>query len=63
MWLRTGQLANRVQDIAHVYPCAVIVPEGGSIWELYHGCCLGYKPNQDTNSDLNMLDTILSVSM
>ena len=49
MWLRTGQLANRVQDIAHVYRCAVIMPEGGSIWELYHGFYLGYKPNQDIN--------------
>ena len=47
MWLRTGQLANRVQDIALAYRCAVIMPEGGSIWELYHGCYLGYKPNQD----------------
>ena len=28
---------------------AVIMPEGGSIWELYHGCYLGYKPNQDIN--------------
>ena len=42
-----GQLANRVPDIVHVYRCAVIMPEGGSIWELYHGCYLGYKPNQD----------------
>ena len=25
------------------------MPEGGSIWELYHGCYLGYKPNQDIN--------------
>ena len=49
MWLRTGQLANRVQDIALAYRCAVIMPEGGSIWELYHGCYLGYKPNQDIN--------------
>ena len=47
MWLRTGQLANRVQDIALAYRCAVIMPEGGGIWELYHGCYLGYKPNQD----------------
>ena len=49
MWLRTGQLANRVQDIALAYRCAVIMPEGGGIWELYHGCYLGYKPNQDIN--------------
>ena len=49
MWLRTGQLANRVQDMALAYRCAVIMPEGGSIWELYHGCYLGYKPNQDIN--------------
>ena len=47
MWLRTGQLANRVQDIALAYRCAVIMPEGGSIWELY--CYLGYKPNKDIN--------------
>ena len=38
-----------MQDIAHVYQCAVIMSEGGSIWELYHGCYLGYKPNQDIN--------------
>ena len=38
-----------MEDIAHVYRCAVIMPEGGSIWELYHGCYLGYKPNQDIN--------------
>ena len=30
-----------------MYRCAVIMSEGGSIWELYHGCYLGYKPNQD----------------
>ena len=48
--LGMGHLANRVQDIAHVYRCAVIMPEGGSIWELYHGCYLGYKPNQDISS-------------
>ena len=47
MWLHTGQLANRVQDIALAYRCAVIMPEGGGIWELYHGSYLGYKPNQD----------------
>ena len=29
-----GQLVNRVQDIAHVYRCAVIMPEGGSIWDV-----------------------------
>ena len=33
----------------HVYRCAVKMPEGGSIWELYHGCYLGYKPNRDIN--------------
>ena len=49
MWLHTGQLANRVQDIALPYRYAVIMPEGGGIWELYHGSYLGYKPNQDIN--------------
>ena len=38
-----------MQDIALAYRCAVIMPEGGGIWELYHGCYLGYKPNQDIN--------------
>ena len=33
-----------------MYRCAVIIPEGGSIRELYHGCYLGYKPNQDINN-------------
>ena len=58
MWLRTGQLANRVQDIALAYRCAVIMPEGGSIWELYHGCYLGYKPNQDIIIDKPWLSGI-----
>ena len=40
-------IANHVQYIAHVYQCAVIMPDGGSIWELYHDYYLGYKPNQD----------------
>ena len=42
-----GQLANRMQDTVYVFRCALIVPEGGSIWDLYYGCYLGYMPNQD----------------
>ena len=62
MWLRTGQLANRVQDIALAYRCAVIMPEGGGIWELYHGCYLGYKPNQDIKLIYTVFIRIVAVA-
>ena len=63
MWLRTGQLANRVQDITLAYRCAVIMPEGGGIWELYHGCYLGYKPNQDIRIDIHCTCTCTFLSV
>ena len=47
-----------MQDIALAYRCAVIMPEGGGIWELYHGCYLGYKSNQDINQCIHIYSEV-----